>query len=187
VVTYSRACGVALGLSLCATVAAAQWSAPVANAPQRRPTITVTPADQRAAGEEVLALEREIGAAIVRGDTAFFDRVTAPEFVMTHGDGWTRGGRPTLVDDKASFMRRVAAKAYVVHDYDVQAAEMHGDLAVTYGRYIGYIPSSPEGRRWFYVWYQKVYAKRDGRWIYLSHRSVNGAHYGIDRQSVSVE
>ena len=73
----------------------------------------------------------------------------------------------------------------VAHDYDVQAVELHGDVAITYGRYVGNIPSSPEGRRWFSVWYEKVYAKRDGRWLYLSHRTVDGAHYGLDRASVS--
>jgi hypothetical protein len=147
----------------------------------------VTPADQAAAGAEVLALERDIAAAVVRGDTAYFDRVTAPDFVMVHGDGWTRGGQPALLDDKASFMRRVASKAYAVHDYDVQAAEMHGDVAITSGRYVGHIPGSPPGRQWFYVWYLKVYARRDGRWMYLSHRTVDGAHYAMDRQSLANE
>ena len=144
----------------------------------------VSPPDQVTAGADVLALERRIAEAIVRGDTEFFDRVTAPDFTMVHGDGWTRGGEPALVDDKASFMKRVASKAYAVIDYEVQAAEMHGDVAITYGRYVGHIPSSPPGRRWFYVWYQKVYAKRAGQWVYLSHRTVDGAHYGDDRPSL---
>ncbi len=106
---------------------------------------------------------------------------------MTHGDGWTRGEPPALVDDQASFARRVASKSYAVHDYDVQAAELHGDVAITYGRYIGHIPSSPPERRWFYVWYEKVYAKRDGRWVYLSHRTVDGAHYAADRPGLDLD
>lgn len=134
---------------------------------------------------EVLAFEREIAGALVRGDLAFMDKALAPDFVMVHGDGWTHGDRPALVDDRAAFLKRVSDRLYAAHDYDVQAAEMHGDVAVTYGRYVGHIPSSPEGRRWFYVWYQKVYARRDGRWVYLSHRTVDGAHYGPDRRSVS--
>jgi hypothetical protein len=140
-----------------------------------------------AAAAEVLALEREIGAAVVRGDTAFYDRVTADDFVMVHGDAWTRGGKPALVDDKASFRQRVANRIYAVLDYEVQAAEIHGDVAITYGRYVGNIPSSPPGRRWFYVWYEKVYAKRDGHWVYLSHRTVQGAQYATDRQSLGKE
>jgi hypothetical protein len=149
------------------------------------PAATPPAADHAAA--EVLDLERQIGAAVVRGDTAFFDRATSPDFVMVHGDAWTHGGEPALVDDKTSFLRRVANKIYAVLDYEVQAAEMHGDVAITYGRYVGHIPSSPPDRRWFYVWYQKVYAKRDGRWMYLSHRTVDGAHYALDRESLRAE
>jgi len=157
-------------------------------APARQvPAPVISPSDQSAAGHEVLTLERDIAAAIVRGDAAYFDRVTAADFVMIHGDGWTSGGRPALVDDKASFMRRIADKSYAAHDYDVQSVEMHGDVAITYGRYVGNIPSSPAGRRWFSVWYQKVYAKREGRWLYLSHRTVDGAHYGDDRRAVSAD
>jgi hypothetical protein len=147
---------------------------------------SLTPPDQAAEGAKVLALEREIAAALVRGDVGYMDKALAPDFVMVHGDGWTHGDAPALVDDRAAFMKRVSGRIYDAHDYDVQAAEMHGDIAVTYGRYVGYIPSSPPGRRWFYVWYQKVYARRNGRWAYLSHRTVDGAHYGNDRRSVSL-
>ena len=60
-------------------------------------------------------------------------------------------------------------------------------LRSRYGRYIGHIPSSPPERRWFYVWYEKVYAKRDGRWVYLSHRTVDGAHYAADRSALDLD
>ena len=134
----------------------------------------------------VIALEEAIGRAIVAGDGKYVDSVTAPDFVMTHGDGWTRGAEPALVDDEAGFLKRVTDRLYAVHDYekDTRRVEMHGSLALTYGRYIGHIPSSRPGRAWFSVWYVKVYAKRDGRWIYLSHRTVRGAHYGLDRDAV---
>ena len=64
------------------------------------PVPVVSPASQSAAAAEVIALERKIGDAIVRGDAAFFDSVTSDDFVMIHGDGWTKGGKPALVDDK---------------------------------------------------------------------------------------
>ena len=140
---------------------------------------------QAAVGREVLAFEREIAAATVRGDVAYMEKAIAPDFVMVHGDGWTHGDAPALVDDRTSFMKRVSGKIYDAIDIDVQQVEMHGDVAVTYGHYVGNIPGSPEGRRWFSVWYEKVYAKRDGRWLYLSHRTVDGAHYGMNRASVS--
>ena len=44
---------------------------------------------------EVLAFERDIEAAVVRGDVPFVDAATAPTFTFTHGDGWTTGVRWT--------------------------------------------------------------------------------------------
>src|SRR3954465_14161614 len=85
---------------------------------------------------EVLQLERKIGAAICRGDAAFYDRVTADDFVMTHSDRWTIGGKPLLVDDKAAFRKRIENRSYVSMDFDSVKVEMHGDLAITYGRYV---------------------------------------------------
>ena len=169
------------GALLVAATGVAQTPTPAPHAHE-----TISPAAQSAAGAEVLAFERELAAALVRGDVAYFEKALAPDFVMIHGDDWTHGDPARLADDRASFMKRVTGKIYEAVDVDVQAVEMHGDVAVTYGHYVGHIPGSPEGRRWFGVWYEKVYAKRDGRWVYLSHRTVDGAHYGNDRASVSL-
>jgi hypothetical protein len=134
---------------------------------------------------EVLGLDQKIGSAVVRGDTAFVDSVTPGDFVMVHGDGWTNGGKPLSTDTKDSMLRRVTSKYYDVIDFDSVKVEMHGDVAITYGRYLAHVPGSAAERAWFAVWFERVFAKRDGRWIYLSHRTVHGPTYGPDRQSVS--
>src|SRR4030095_998882 len=59
-------------------------------------------ADQVAA--EVLAFERDIEAAVVRGDVAVVDAASAPTFTFTHGDGWTTGGAPLRVDRRADWL-----------------------------------------------------------------------------------
>jgi hypothetical protein len=144
------------------------------------------------AAAEVLALEQQIEEAIVRGDVAFVDRVTPADFSFVHGDGWTRGGRPLMTDDKAAFLKRVADKEYLVHDLDQVKVEMHGDVAITYGRYVSLFvparlrapnqnPSTPA--RLNSIWFERVYAKRNGQWQFLSHRTVHGpnvAPAGID-------
>jgi len=178
-----RATSVAIATtaSFAAAACLAQTPTPAAHTHE-----TISPAAQSAAGAEVLKFERDLAAALVRGDVAYYEKAIAPDFVMIHGDDWTHGDPPRLADDRASFMKRVSGKIYDHVDIDVQAVEMHGDVAVTYGHYVGNIPGSPEGRQWFGVWYEKVYAKRDGRWVYLSHRTVDGAHYGNDRAAVSL-
>jgi hypothetical protein len=134
---------------------------------------------------EVLKLDQRIADAVVRGDTAYVDRVTPDDFVMVHGDGWTNGGKPLLTDTKATMLRRVATKYYDVIDFDSVKAEMHGDVAITYGRYVAHTTSGDDpSRRWFAVWFERVYAKRGGTWMYLSHRTVHGPTYGADRRAV---
>ncbi len=132
--------------------------------------------DERTA-EEVLALERKIEEAVVRGDVAFVDSVLAGDFSFVHGDGWTSGGQPLAVDDKKGFLKRVADKEYLVHDLDSVKVEMHGDVAITYGRYVSlYMPKSAGANpgRLNSIWFERVYAKRDGKWQFLSHRTVHG-------------
>jgi hypothetical protein len=134
---------------------------------------------------EVLALDQKIADAVVRGDTAYVYGVTPDDFVMVHGDGWTNGGKPLLTDSKASLLGRVTAKYYDVIAFDSVKAEMHGDIAITYGRYVAHTSGGNDpSKRWFAVWFERVYAKRNGKWIYLSHRTVHGPTYGTDRAAV---
>jgi uncharacterized protein (TIGR02246 family) len=126
---------------------------------------------------DVLALEQRIEAAVVRGDVAFVSSVLSEDFHFVHGDGWTTGGKALMEDDKTAFLKRVADKEYAVHDLDSVRVEMHGDVAITYGRYVSlFVPKNRAGNpgQLNSIWFERVYAKRDGRWMFLSHRTVHG-------------
>jgi hypothetical protein len=129
---------------------------------------------------EVLAFEKEMEAAVVRGDVAFLERALAPTFIFTHGDGWVDGGEPLKVDTKASWIEYVKRQAppYVYRELDHVQVELHGDIALTLGRYF-YLPrpATPGAARstsHMYVWFERVYAKTNGRWQHLSHRTIKG-------------
>src|SRR3954468_18544564 len=95
---------------------------------------------------DVLALEQKIEAAVVRGDVAFVARVLSDDFHFVHGDGWTTGGKALMEDDKAAFLKRVADREYAVHDLDSVKVEMHGDVAISYGRYVSlFVPKNRAG------------------------------------------
>ena len=142
--------------------------------------------DAGGAAAGVLAFERAMEAAVVRGDVAYVDRVSAPDLSFTHGDGWTTGGKPLGVDDKKAFLERVRHRQYNVRDLDSVKVELHGDTAITYGRYVAQNRVAAPGKpAWFSVWFERVYQKRDGQWLYVSHRTVHGPTYGPDRASVS--
>jgi uncharacterized protein (DUF2267 family) len=135
---------------------------------------------------EVLAFEKRIGDAIVKGDTAYFDANTVSTLRMVHGDDWTRGAPPALLDTKETFMQRVAKKQYLAHDFDSVKVDMHGDVAITYGRYVAAIAGREKtDRPWFSVWFHRVYQKKGGSWKYVSHRTIHGASHG-SKADVSV-
>jgi hypothetical protein len=126
---------------------------------------------------EILEFERQVEAAIVRGDVAFVDRACAPTFVFSHGDAWTTGGEPFRVDRKADWLLIVKAAPYASRELDRVRVELHGDVAITYGRYIARMKGGDPEKQQFDLWFERVYARRDGRWLYLSHRTVDGPHF----------
>ena len=135
--------------------------------------------DSAATIAEVLAFEKTMEAAVVRGDVAFLDRVCASDFTFTHGDGWTNGGNPLRVENKAQWLASVGKQPYAARDLDLVQVELHGDVAITYGMYRARnrMPADPK-RSEFTVWFERVYARRNGLWQYLSHRTVHGPPYG---------
>jgi hypothetical protein len=53
-------------------------------------------------------------------------------------------------------LQRVTSKYYDVIDFDSVKAEMHGDIAITYGRYIAHTTggTAPD-KQWFLVWFER--------------------------------
>ena len=125
---------------------------------------------------EVLELEREIEAAVLRADVAFLDRVCASDFTYTHGDGWTTGGAVRGVDPKSEWLASLPGR-YSQREVDSQQVEIHGDVAITMGRVRARSGGPDATQRAFSFWYVRVYAQRDGQWQYLSHRTVHGPVY----------
>ena len=125
---------------------------------------------------EVLELEREIEAAVLRADVDFLDPICASDFTYTHGDGWTTGGAVRGVDPKSEWLASLPGR-YSQREVDSQQVEIHGDVAITMGRVRARSGGPDATQRAFSFWYVRVYAQRDGQWQYLSHRTVHGPVY----------
>ena len=134
---------------------------------------------------EIFAFEARMEAATVRGDVSYVDKVTAPDFSFTHGDAWTAGGKPLGVDNKAAYLKRVENKQYLNRELDSVKVELHGNVAITYGRYLAQSRGGDPNNSWFSVWFERVYEKRNGEWLYVSHRTVHGPTRGPTRESLS--
>jgi hypothetical protein len=170
-------------------LAAAASAQQVADTPLHRPK-TSAPASlvptgapapseaDRAKIAEVLAFEKQMDAAVVRGDVKFLEHALSPDFLFTHGDGWVEGGAPLKVDTKATWLEYVAKQPspYLYRELDHVQVELHGDIALTIGRYL-YLPrpNSPKPTtNHLYVWFERVYQKQNGEWKHLSHRTTKG-------------
>src|SRR5262245_52439675 len=158
---------VVLAPGLSAQSTDSSWRPKTSAPPSLVPPGTPTPsAAENAAVAEVLAFEKATEAAVVRGDTAYLERALAPTFLFTHGDGWADGGAPLKVDTKASWIEWVKRKPapYIYRELDHVMVELHGDVAITLGRYF-YLPQSPTGPgNHMHVWFERLYAKRNGQW-----------------------
>src|ERR1700681_4629880 len=98
-------------------------------------------------GVEVMTFEKQMEAAVVRGDVAFLDKICASDFSFTHGDGWTSGGAPLRVENRAQWLASVGKAPYASRELDSVQVELHGDIAITYGRYRArYRAGNPEQR-----------------------------------------
>jgi len=146
-----------------------------------------TPAEM-AAIAEVKAFEKKCDDAAVSGDAAFLEKALAPTFIMTHGDGWASGGMPIKVDTKKSWIEYIGKQPlpYVYRNLDSITVELHGDIAITLGRY-RYLPRSnapnpSTAGTHLFVWFERVYAKRNGEWQFLSHRTTNGPNRESDER-----
>jgi len=139
---------------------------------QQPPSAMRTPAAvSKDSAADVLAFEQEMEAAVVRGDVAFLDNICAKDFSFTHGDGWTTGGAPLRVENKEQWLASVGKAPYQFRDLGSVKVEMHGDIAITYGMYKAKNKTAKNG---FTVWFERVYAFRNGGWQYVSHRTVHG-------------
>ena len=166
------------------TSLSAQQPASAVRKPKTAPAASLTPtgvpapnAADAATIAEVLAFEKEMEAAVVRGDVKFLDRTLTSDFIFTHGDGWTTGGAPLKVDTKASWLAFVVKQPppYLYRELDHVQVELHGNVALTIGRYL-YLPQSnnPQPKEHLYVWFERVYIKQNGEWKHASHRTVKG-------------
>jgi hypothetical protein len=140
---------------------------------------------------EVKEFEKKCDDAAVTGDVAFLEKALAPTFIMTHGDGWTTGGMPIKVDTKKTWLEYVGKQPlpYVYRNLDSVTVELHGDIAITLGRY-RYLPrtNAPNPTNvgtHLFVWFERVYAKRNGAWQFLSHRTTNGPNREPDERSTA--
>src|SRR5204862_2010514 len=113
-------------------------------------------------GAKVITSEKQMDAAVVRGDVDFLDKICDRDFSFTHGDGWTTRGAPLRVENRAHWLDSISKAPYRFRELDSVQVELHGDVAITYGRYRAQFKAGNPEQREFIVWFERVYARRNG-------------------------
>jgi ketosteroid isomerase-like protein len=115
---------------------------------------------------EVLEIERQVEAAVLKGDLEFFERILAEEFTHTTQSGVMRDRKQWLANHKAG-----QSPYDALNTQDLKALD-YGDVVVVTGRI------QPQGRtstgqpiegeyRFLRVW-----VKRDGQWKAVAFQST---------------
>ena len=120
---------------------------------------------QPAVERELIELERDWDAAFFRNDTAFIDRVLAPEFVATYPDG-SRGDRAKELANAAAFNQQIDSST--LDEFNVQ---VYGETAIVWFRRRLVGPSKGVQLEVVHR-YLDIFVRRDGRWLCVATQSV---------------
>lgn len=130
-------------------------------------TIDKTDKKQSKIEAELMQIERDIGAANVRRDKAYFERIEADEFIFTDSGG----GLTTKAEDVASLDKPAGEFKLVSYTVDDMQVRLYGNTAVVTGR----ATTISRGKDREIVGksrFTDVFVKRGGRWqIVAGHSS----------------
>ncbi|SUZ69887.1 uncharacterized protein METZ01_LOCUS22741 [marine metagenome] len=111
------------------------------------------------------SLERAQANAVVEMDFDALEEIYADDFIFTHGTG--------EVHDKTRWFDALSSgRDYLSREHEMIEVELHGDLGIVYGVLLVHAKiNGVEGQ--FRARYVRVYKQREGRWLLVSHRTVD--------------
>lgn len=117
---------------------------------------------------EVAELDQRWQDAVVRGDANLIQAKTTEGFVFTHG-----GGRSDTKSDWVRIAKRVP-QPFLERRVSNQSVELHGDVALVFGRLDVRSQSSQSVPNCYALNYVHLYVRQGGQWMFASHRTTQG-------------
>jgi hypothetical protein len=115
----------------------------------------------------LIQLTQQIDDAVVRQDSIFLKKVYANDFVFSHGSG--------RVEGRDGWLRSVAKGGFTMRNHDSVTVELHNDIAIVKG--VMHIKKQGKDKLdSYHLKYVKVYARRKGTWLLISHNTVSEYH-----------
>ncbi len=111
------------------------------------------------------SLEWAQANAVVEMDFDVLEEIYADDFIFTHGTG--------EVHDKTRWFDALSSgRDYLSREHEMIEIELHDDLGIVYGVLLVHAKiNGIEGQ--FRARYVRVYKQREGRWLLVSHRTVD--------------
>jgi hypothetical protein len=133
------------------------------------PLVAEKPLAPDAGRVQLLNLDRRWQQAVATGDVAFLEKRTADDFRFTH---W---GKSTS-DSKADWIQwaQQTPRHFLERKVSDQSPEIHGNVAWVFGRLdVRTLGPRPDASPLCYaIGYVHLYARRNGQWMFLSHRTT---------------
>ena len=116
------------------------------------------------------ALERAQADAVVEMDFDVLEKIYADDFIFTHGTG--------EVHDKTQWFDALSnGRDYLLREHEMLEVELHGELGIVYGVLRVHAKMNGVAGK-FRARYVRVYKQREGRWLLVSHRTVEQSKIG---------
>jgi hypothetical protein len=116
---------------------------------------------------QLLRLDRRWQQAVATGDTEFLEKRTADDFRFTH---WGK----TTADSKADWIQwaKQVPRHFLERKVSDQSLEIHGDIALVFGRLDVRTLGDRGSNLCYAISYAHLYGRRNGQWMFLSHRTT---------------
>lgn len=117
--------------------------------------------------KELDQLNQAIDQSVVTKDISFLKKHYSDDFVFTHFTG--------LIDSKQSWIKNIESMGdarFIKRQHDSTVVELHGDVAIIYGKLTVERESKEKTISGYALWYVRVFALRNKIWQMVSHRST---------------
>jgi sarcosine oxidase delta subunit len=115
----------------------------------------------------LVELNQQIDNYVVKKDIASLEKAFADDFVFSHGSG--------KVEGKEGWLKSAGKGLFISRTHDSVKVELHKEVAIVKGK-LTVAKTNKDKTDRYYLYYIRVYAKRNNHWQMISHSTTSEFH-----------
>lgn len=115
----------------------------------------------------LVEFNQQIDNYVVKKDIPSLQKAFADDFVFSHGSG--------KVEGKEGWLKSAGKGLFISRNHDSVKVELHQDVAIVKGK-LSVAKTNREKTDRYYLYYIRVYAKRNNAWQMISHSTTSEFH-----------